>query len=76
MNREKAIEEVDWYRQLVVRKLRAWGRDLNPNIRRLLISNIDEVIAHRDALQYKEAKDGYYIGGVASRLWHLHTHHR
>lgn len=62
MNREKAIEEVDWYRQLVVRKLRAWGRDLNPNIRRLLISNIDEVVAHRDALQYKEAKDGYYIG--------------
>lgn len=62
MDREKAIEEVDWYRQLVVRKLRAWGHDLNPEIRRLLIANIDEVAAHHESLQYKQEKDGYYIG--------------
>lgn len=62
MDRTQAIEEIDWYRQLVVRKLRAWGRDLHPEVHRILINNLDEVAAHRDSLQYKQEKDGYYIG--------------
>lgn len=62
MDRTKAIEEIEWYRQLVVRKLRTWGRDVHPEVKRILIDNIDEVAAHSSSLQYKEEKDGYYIG--------------
>ena len=62
MNRERAIEEVEWYRQLVIRKLRTWGRDLHPETQRLLVENMDEVATRRDVLQYKEYADGYYIG--------------
>ena len=62
MNRERAIEEVEWYRQLVIRKLRAWGRDLHPETQRLLVENMDDVATRRDVLQYKEYADGYYIG--------------
>lgn len=62
MNRERAIEEVEWYRQLVIRKLRAWGRDLHPETQRLLVENMDAVSSRLAALKYKEYDDGYYIG--------------
>lgn len=62
MDRKQALEEIEWYHQLVLRKLRAWGRDLHPEMRRLLMDNMDEVVANKANLQYKEEKDGYYIG--------------
>ena len=64
MTRDKAIAEIEWYRQLVVRKLRTWGRDLNADTRQLLIDNIDAVMESDVPLQYKEYDDGYYIGEV------------
>lgn len=61
MNRATAIEEISWYRNLVARRLRDWGRELRPNVRDLLLSNIDDVAACSD-LQFKELEEGYYIG--------------
>lgn len=62
MNREQAIKEVEWYRSLVRRKIKAWGYELNSDARSLLIENLNEVIERQDRLQYKELKHGYYIG--------------
>ena len=64
MDQTRAIEEVEWYRQLVIRKLRAWGRDLHPETQRLRVENMDEVASRINSLSYKEYKDGYYIGKI------------
>ena len=64
MNRAGAIAEVDWYRNLVARKLRLWGGDLRADFKELLLANIDEVAEHKESLTFKEYKDGYYIGQV------------
>lgn len=61
MNRATAIEEISWYRNLVARRLRDWGRELRPNVRDLLLGNIDDVAACSD-LQFKELEEGYYVG--------------
>lgn len=61
MNRATAIEEISWYRNLVARRLRDWGRELRPNVRDILLGNIDDVAACSD-LQFKELEEGYYIG--------------
>lgn len=62
MNRDQAIEEIEWYRSLVKRKIREWGYELNSDARTLLIGNMNEVAERRESLQLKELKHGYYIG--------------
>ena len=64
MNKATAIAEIDWYRNLVARKLRDWGWDLRADFKELLLTNIDEVASKKESLTYKEYKDGYYIGQV------------
>lgn len=62
MNRDQAIEEIEWYRSLVKRKIREWGYELNSDARALLMGNMNEVAERRESLQLKELKHGYYIG--------------
>ena len=62
MNKASAISEIDWYRDLVARKLRLWGGDLRADFKELLLANIDEVAERKESLAFKEYKDGYYIG--------------
>ena len=62
MNKASAISEIDWYRDLVARKLRLWGGDLRADFKELLLANIDEVAERKESLTFKEYKDGYYIG--------------
>lgn len=62
MNREQAIQEIDWYHALVKRKIREWGYELNRDARTLLMENMDEVLERKQRLQFKELKYGYYIG--------------
>lgn len=64
MNKASAISEIDWYRDLVARKLRLWGGDLRADFKELLLANIDEVAERKESLVFKEYKDGYYIGQV------------
>ena len=64
MNKAGAIAEIDWYRNLIARKLRDWGWDLRADFKELLLTNIDEVARNKESLAYKEYKDGYYIGQV------------
>lgn len=64
MNREGAISEIDWYRNLVARKLRLWGGELRADFRALLLANIEQVEQHKESLTFKEYEDGYYIGQV------------
>lgn len=61
MNRESAIAEIEWYRNLLERRLRDWGRTLKAEARERLMSNIYQVL-ECDDLQFKELDDGYYIG--------------
>lgn len=62
MNRQAAIEEVEWYEQLVARKLRQWGRELKPSLRERLLGNMSDVSERKKLLQYKALEDGYYAG--------------
>ena len=62
MNRQAAIEEVEWYEQLVARKLRQWGRELKPSLRERLLGNMSDVSERKKLLQYKAIEDGYYAG--------------
>ena len=62
MNRQAAIEEVEWYEQLVARKLRQWGRELKPSLRDRLLGNMSDVSQRKKLLQYKALEDGYYAG--------------
>ena len=64
MNKTGAIAEVDWYRNLVARKLRDWGWDLRADFKELLLSNLDEVAERKEALSFKKYDEGYYIGQV------------
>lgn len=61
MDREGAIAEISWYRNLVARRLRDWGRNLRSDLRDMLLGNIDDVAECND-LQFKQLEDGYYIG--------------
>ena len=62
MNRQAAIDEVDWYAELVARKLRLWGRELKPSLKERLLGNMSDVQERKKLLQYKAFADGYYIG--------------
>lgn len=62
MNQQAAIEEVGWYKDLIVRKLRSWGRELKPSLRERLLSNINDVEERKSRLRYKPMPDGYYTG--------------
>lgn len=64
MDRDKAIAEIDWYADLVERKIRRWGRDLMPEYRERLRGNIADVAERRDLLRFVQYADGYYIGEV------------
>ena len=64
MDREAAIAEVDWYRNLVRRRIERWGVMLPPKARAMLTENMDEVAARKSSLQFKAEKEGYYIGEV------------
>ena len=62
MNQRAAIEEVEWYRQLVARKLKLWGKELKPSHRERLMGNMNDVAERVKLLKYKAFEDGYYAG--------------
>ncbi|MBO5464647.1 MAG: hypothetical protein J5989_04020 [Alistipes sp.] len=62
MNRQAAIEEIEWYEQLVARKLRLWGKELKPSHKERLLGNMSDVLERKKLLQYKAYPDGYYAG--------------
>ena len=64
MDKAGAIAEVDWYRNLVARKLRDWGWDLRADFKELLLSNLNEVAERKASLSFKQYDEGYYIGQV------------
>lgn len=61
MDRAGAIAEIEWYRNLLNRRLRDWGRHLKREARERLMSKIERVQACED-LQFKQYDEGYYIG--------------
>ncbi len=61
MDRARAIAEIEWYRNLLDRRLRDWGRHLKREARERLMSKIERVQACED-LQFKQYDEGYYIG--------------
>ena len=61
MDRAGAIAEIEWYRNLLDRRLRDWGRHLKREARERLMSKIERVQACGD-LQFKQYDEGYYIG--------------
>lgn len=61
MDRAGAIAEIEWYRNLLDRRLRDWGRHLKREARERLMSKIERVQACED-LQFKLYDEGYYIG--------------
>ena len=62
MNQKAAIEEVEWYRQLVTRKLKLWGKELKPSHRERLMGNMNDVAERVKLLKSKAFEDGYYAG--------------
>ena len=61
MDRAGAIAEIEWYRNLLDRRLRDWGRHLKREARERLLSKIERV-QKCDNLQFKQYEEGYYIG--------------
>lgn len=61
MDRAGAIAEIEWYRNLLDRRLRDWGRHLKREARERLLSKIERVQECED-LQFKQYDEGYYIG--------------
>jgi hypothetical protein len=61
MDRAGAITEIEWYRNLLDRRLRDWGRHLKREARERLLSKIERV-QECDNLQFKQYDEGYYIG--------------
>ena len=61
MDRAGAIAEIEWYRNLLDRRLRDWGRHLKREARERLLSKIDRV-QEFDKLHFKQYDEGYYIG--------------
>lgn len=61
MDRAGAIAEIEWYRNLLDRRLRDWGRHLKREARERLMSKIERVQTCED-LQFKQYDEGYYIG--------------
>lgn len=61
MDRAGAIAEIEWYRNLLDRRLRDWGRNLKREARERLLSKIERV-QECDNLQFKQYDEGYYIG--------------
>lgn len=64
MNRQQAIQELEWYLKLTKNKLRYWGGDLPQKSARTLVKNIEDVIECGEELVFRQDKDGYYIGQV------------
>ena len=61
MDRAGAIAEIEWYRNLLDRRLRDWGRHLKREARERLLSKVERV-QECDNLQFKQYDEGYYIG--------------
>ena len=61
MGRAGAIAEIEWYRNLLDRRLHDWGRHLKREARERLLSKIERV-QECDNLQFKQYDEGYYIG--------------
>ena len=61
MDRAGARAEIEWYRNLLDRRLRDWGRHLKREARERLLSKIERV-QECDNLQFKQYDEGYYIG--------------
>jgi hypothetical protein len=61
MDRAGAIAEIEWYRNLLDRRMRDWGRHLKREARERLLSKIERV-QECDNLQFKQYDEGYYIG--------------
>ena len=56
MDRNTAIREIEWYRNLVRGKIREWGLELNQDARTLLMDNMNEVAERKEKLQFKLVK--------------------
>ena len=64
MDQNEAIAEVDWYCNLVRRRIERWGGMLTPKARALLMENMEGVAECKPSLHFKAEKEGYYIGEV------------
>ena len=64
MTRDKAIEEIDWYQQLIDRRIAQWGKGIAQEWRERLAGNLCDVAERKSQLQLKECDEGYYIGEV------------
>lgn len=64
MTRDEAIKEIDWYRQLVEKRLRQWGKGISAEWRERLSGNLSDVAERAACLEFREYADGYYIGEV------------
>lgn len=62
MTRDKAIEEIDWYQQLIDRRIAQWGKGIAQEWRERLAGNLCDVAERKSQLQLKEYDEGYYIG--------------
>lgn len=62
MEHQAAIAEVDWYCNLVRRRIERWGSTLPSKAKAMLTDNMDEIASRKSSLQYKQLKNGYYIG--------------
>ena len=55
MNRQQAIEELNWYLTLMRNKLRYWGGDMPQQARRALLQNIEDVrVCYESILEKQE----------------------
>ncbi|MBR4994450.1 MAG: hypothetical protein IKY82_00135 [Alistipes sp.] len=64
MDQKAAIAEVDWYCNLVSRRIERWGSDLSPKGRALLRDNLTEVAENKSSLKCISFREGYYTGQV------------
>lgn len=64
MTRDEAIKEIDWYRQLVEKRLRQWGKGISAEWRERLSGNLSDVAERAAHLEFREYVDGYYIGEI------------
>lgn len=67
MTREEAIKEIDWYRQLIEKRITLWGKGLSVEWRDRLVGNISDVAQRESLLELKEYDNGYYIGELNAK---------
>ena len=67
MTREEAIKEIDWYRQLIEKRITLWGKGLSVEWHDRLVGNISDVAQRESLLELKEYDNGYYIGELNAK---------